>query len=222
MITYLHHQTQPHFLNTHRAMHVSCFSGSMMKLLLGIFLLTFIHTISPSLAITNITTDQSALLALKAHITHDPQNILASNWSTSTSVCNWVGVTCGLRHQRVTVLNVTSFGLTGTIPPHLGNLSFLTELRFTENNFHGSLPIELTRLRRLKFISFGYNKFVGEIPLLFGSFSKLRSLNLYGNQFSGSIPTSIFNSSTCLQEIDLSENLLSGTIFTITIIKASY
>ena len=28
---------------------------------------------------TNITTNQSSLLALKAHITHDPHNLLANN-----------------------------------------------------------------------------------------------------------------------------------------------
>ncbi|BFG42329.1 hypothetical protein CerSpe_286030 [Prunus speciosa] len=55
---------------------------------------------------TNISTDQSALLALKSHITTDPQNILV-NWSTTTSVCNWVGVTCGARHLRVAVLNLS-------------------------------------------------------------------------------------------------------------------
>ncbi|KAL5560643.1 hypothetical protein UlMin_036854 [Ulmus minor] len=151
-----------------------------------IFLLSLIHTISPSLTITNITTDQSALLALKASITDDPQNILASNWSTSNPVCNWVGVTCGVHHQRVTVLNVSYFGLTGTIPPPIGNLSFLTNLVITSNSFYGSLPIELTHLRRLKSIDFGYNNFTGEIPSWIWSFSELESLNLFGNQFSGS------------------------------------
>ncbi|TXG47639.1 hypothetical protein EZV62_026933 [Acer yangbiense] len=45
-------------------------------------------------ATTNITTDQSSLLALKAHITNDHHNLLANNWTSSTSVCNWVGITC--------------------------------------------------------------------------------------------------------------------------------
>ena len=176
-----------HSLNKHTTMGRSCFFALMMRFFLfRVFLLSFIHTISPSLAITNITTDQSALLALKAHITHDPQNLLATNWSTSTSVCIWVGVTCGLRHHRVTVLNVSSFGLTGTIPPHLGNLSFLTQLSLSQNSFYGSLPIELTHLHRLKFIIFAYNDFTGEIPSWLCSFLKLNLLVLDDNQFSGS------------------------------------
>ncbi|XP_020421326.1 probable LRR receptor-like serine/threonine-protein kinase At3g47570 [Prunus persica] len=141
---------------------------------------------------TNITTDQSALLALKAHVTSDPHNILV-NWSTTTSVCNWAGIVCGARHLRVASLNLSYMDLTGTIPPYLGNLSFLVELDLRNNSFHGTLRHELSYLHRLKFISFGFNNFMGSIPSWFGSFPKLQSINLRDNQFSGSIPTIIFN-----------------------------
>jgi LRR receptor-like serine/threonine-protein kinase FLS2 len=159
--------------------------------------------------VASLSTDQSALLALKARITSDPQNMILTNWSTTTPVCNWVGVTCAARPLRVAVVNISYFGLTGTIPPELGNLSFLVELRFKNNSFTGSLPVELARLCRLKLVSFGYNNFKGEIPSWFGSLSKLETLNLSGNQFSGSIPAAIFNLST-LQVIDLRYNRLSG------------
>ncbi|KAK8972084.1 hypothetical protein V6N11_061892 [Hibiscus sabdariffa] len=102
----------------------------------------------------NISTDQSALLALKSHITHDPHNLLATNWSTSTSVCNWIGVTCGSRHRRIIALDLSSMDLTGTIPSQLGNLSFLALLNIRNNSFHGSLPIELTNLHRLRHLNF--------------------------------------------------------------------
>ena len=136
---------------------------------------------------SNLTTDESALLALKALITSDPQKIM-TNWSTTASVCNWVGITCGARHLRVAVLNISYFGLTGTVPPELGNLSFLAQLSFANNSFHGDLPPEFACLRRLKFISLKNNNFKGFIPSWFGSLTKLQTFNLYGNQFSGSIP----------------------------------
>ncbi|ONI10732.1 hypothetical protein PRUPE_4G064400 [Prunus persica] len=181
-------------------------------LLITLFLVHYCSMATLTVAAqTNFTTDQSALLAFKAHITNDPQNILA-NWSTTTSICNWVGVTCGAHHLRVTALNLSYMGLTGTIPPYLGNLSFLVELSFKNNSFHGSLPLELSHLRRLKLISCAYNNFaVEEIPSWFGSFPKLQFIDLSGNQFSGSIPTAIFNLST-LQAIDLRKNQLSGSI----------
>ncbi|PRQ48750.1 putative non-specific serine/threonine protein kinase [Rosa chinensis] len=157
----------------------------------------------------NITTDRSVLLALKAHITNDPRNIVFTNWLTTTPVCNWVGVTCGARHHRIAKLNVSHFGLTGTIPPELGNLSFLVVLDFKNNSFHGILPQELACLRRLKFIRLGNNKFMGDIPSWFGSLFKLQAFGLCGNQFSGSIPATIFNLSA-LQIISLCSNQLSG------------
>ncbi|XP_021834220.1 probable LRR receptor-like serine/threonine-protein kinase At3g47570 [Prunus avium] len=185
---------------------------SLSRFLLSMTLLLVLlrYTSVGAAAQTNITTDQSALLALKSHISSDPDNILV-NWSTITPVCNWVGVTCGARHLRVSVLNLSYMGLTGIIPPHLGNLSFLIELLFKNNSFHGTLPHELSHLHRLKLISFAFNNFMGSIPLWFGSFPKLQSFSLWGNQFSGSIPTTIFNLST-LQEIDLEYNQLSGGI----------
>ncbi|CAN6694886.1 unnamed protein product [Malus baccata var. baccata] len=159
---------------------------------------------------TNFSTDQFALLTLKAHITSDPQNILTANWSSAfnSNICNWVGVTCGARHQRVTALNLSHMGLAGVIPPHLGNLSFLVELGLKNNSFHGPLPQELSRLRRLKAINFGNNSFMGTIPSWFGSFAKLQTIKLYGNGFSGFIPAAIFNLSA-LERINLSRNQLS-------------
>ncbi|PRQ24919.1 putative protein kinase RLK-Pelle-LRR-XII-1 family [Rosa chinensis] len=156
----------------------------------------------------NITTDGSALLALKARITSDPQNIIFTNWSTITPVCNWVGVICGAHNHRVTELNISYFGLVGTIPPELGNLSLLVDLDIQNNSFQGTLPQELAHLCRLKFINLGNNKFMGVIPSWFGSLYKLQGFRLFGNQFVGSIPATIFNLSA-LQIFNLRYNQLS-------------
>ncbi|KAG6696168.1 hypothetical protein I3842_09G134700 [Carya illinoinensis] len=163
--------------------------------------------------IPNIATDQSALLALKFGISHPnpDHNILASNWSTNTSVCNWIGITCGSRHHRVIALNLSYMGLEGTIPPHIGNLSFLVSLTLRNNSFHGSLPNELSRLYRLKNLNFGFNNFNGEIPSSLGLLSKLRGLVLIGNRFTGAIPQSLSNMSS-LERIGLAFNGFSGYI----------
>ncbi|MBA0820268.1 hypothetical protein Gohar_025572 [Gossypium harknessii] len=142
----------------------------------------------------NITADQLNLLALKSYISHDP-HLLVTNWSTSTSVCNWIGVTCGSRHHRVIALNLSNMDLTGIIPSELGNLSFLAWLDIHNNNFHGSLPIELTNLHRLKYLNFNNNSFNGELPSWFGYFPKLQSLSLSDNYFNGVVPSILGNSS---------------------------
>ncbi|CAK9151985.1 unnamed protein product, partial [Ilex paraguariensis] len=131
----------------------------------------------------NLTTDESALLAFKAHITSDPYNILATNWSTSTTICNWTGVSCSVRHRRVTALNLSDMGLQGTIAPHLGNLSFLASLDISFNSFHGFLPQELAHLGRLKEVDLSFNEFTGQIPSWFGTFTDLQHMRLYNNSF---------------------------------------
>ncbi|XP_042956403.1 LRR receptor-like serine/threonine-protein kinase GSO1 [Carya illinoinensis] len=158
--------------------------------------------------ILNITTDQSALLALKAHISYDPHHILTTNWSSSTLICNWVGVTCGSKHHRVTALDLSNNGLVGTIPPHIGNLSLLVSLRLRNNSFHGSMPNELSHLYRLELLHFGYNELSGEIPSWIGLLTKLQSLLLPSNNFEGTIPSSLFNSTSSLQQLVLEDNQL--------------
>ncbi|MBA0702285.1 hypothetical protein Goari_027192, partial [Gossypium aridum] len=59
----------------------------------------------------NITTDQSAFLALNSHVTHDTHNLLITNWSNSISICNRIGVTCGSKQHRVTTLNLSRMDL---------------------------------------------------------------------------------------------------------------
>ncbi|KAK9004977.1 hypothetical protein V6N11_042427 [Hibiscus sabdariffa] len=123
---------------------------------------------------TTILTDQSALFVLKDYVIHDPKNVLTTNWSTSTPVCNWFGVSCRSKHRRVTALNLSGLELAGTLPPHLGNLSFLSFLYITNNSFYGRLPVELSNLRRLEHIDFGKNSFTGEIPSWLGSLTELQ------------------------------------------------
>nr|XP_027111965.1 receptor kinase-like protein Xa21 isoform X1 [Coffea arabica] len=177
---------------------------------LGLFLLgSFLSCLA--MTTPNITTDQSALLSLKAKITGDPHEILASNWSATSSVCDWRGVTCGSRHRRVTALNISNLGLTGTIPPQLGNLSFLMSLDMSRNNFYGELPHELICLRRLRVLGLGINMLSGSIPSWVGSFQQLRHFSLKNNSFTGFIPPSISNMSK-LETFNLQFNSLQGAI----------
>jgi len=148
---------------------------------------------------TSNFTDQSALLAFKDHITFDPQNMLAHNWSSKTSYCNWMGVSCSLRRQRVTALDLSSMGLLGTIPPQLGNLSFLQSLTLYNNSFHGDLPSEIGNLRRLQLMDIGSNKLSLVIPESFGNLHRLEGLRFDGNNLTGTkwSPFINFNFLTC-------------------------
>ncbi|KAG8637310.1 hypothetical protein MANES_15G107167v8 [Manihot esculenta] len=185
----------------------SCFLFSIAALSLHIF-----FSCSASAATLDISSDRDALLALKQHITLDPLNYLATNWSTNTSVCSWIGVSCGLTaNSRVTALNLSLMGLTGSIPPQIGNLSFLSEITLANNSFHGPLPTELVHLPRLRYINFASNNFNQEIPSWLGSLPILEELYLDDNRFLGTIPPSLFNIST-LKNLQIMNNNLQGNI----------
>ncbi|XP_004233904.1 probable LRR receptor-like serine/threonine-protein kinase At3g47570 [Solanum lycopersicum] len=171
---------------------------------LAVFVLIIFGHTSLS-TVPNISTDEAALLALKSHISFSSNNILATNWSSSSPVCTWIGITCNSRHHRVTTLDISSMQLHGTIPPHLGNLSFLVSIIIDNNTFHGELPKEL------KLISVRRNNFTGAIPTFLSLLPELRIVHLSSNQFFGEIPSSLSNI-TQLQVLDMSKNFLKGEI----------
>ena len=161
-----------------------------------------------------IDTDESALLVFKSCITSDPHNYLKNNWTAGTNVCAWNGVTCDSLNSRVTHVYLQSMGLGGSIPPEIGNLSFLVSLVLTENSFQGPLPKDIcshNNLPRLKEIQLSKNKLDGEIPLSLGECPQLETLDLFDNNFGGQVPTQIGNI-TGLERLDLSWNNLRGMI----------
>ncbi|XP_075645726.1 putative receptor-like protein kinase At3g47110 [Castanea sativa] len=182
----------------------------------------------------NNETDRLALLEFKSKITDDPLQVL-STWNESIHFCQWRGVTCGRRHQRVIVLDLQYSKLVGSISPHVGNLSFLKNLSLTDNSFHNEIPSEIDRLRRLqilqmynntlsgkiprnlshctnlKFINFGRNLLDGEIHATLGTLSKLRRINFENNNLTGSIPPSFGNLSS-LEVFSVASNNLGGSI----------
>lgn len=183
------------------------FSHTIMLMLLMIFVANK-FTLAKS---NNLSRDGSALLAIKNHITPDPNNALLRNWTQEASFCSWQGVTCGTRHLRVTSLRLISMGLGGTIARHIGNLSFLMFLDMGNNTFHGQIPKEIGYLSRLNHLSLQYNELEGQIPLTFGMLSVLQVLDLSNNHHSGVIPSSIFNISS-MRILDLSYNQLRGSL----------
>ncbi|KAJ8767335.1 hypothetical protein K2173_017379 [Erythroxylum novogranatense] len=156
-------------------------------------------------------TDESSLLAFKAGLSLEPNNILVGNWSTAINFCNWFGVSCSKRRQRVTALELPSMGLRGTISPHIGNLSFLASLDLSDNGLHGNLPHELGNLARLKLLLLRENRLAGSIPPSLCGCKELRAISLVYNNFSGGIPKELGILSK-LSELFLGGNNLGGTI----------
>ncbi|CAL5322664.1 unnamed protein product [Camellia sinensis] len=192
----------------------------------------FTATISSSRLMGN-ETDRLSLLAIKAKIIEDPLYVLSS-WNDSIHFCQWQGVTCSRRHQRVTALDLHSQELVGSISPHLGNLSFLRELLIQNNSFGDEIPPEIGRLPRLQIlqlsnnliggqipinisrcanlisIDFSHNGLVGEVPAELGSLSKLEIIITEANNLRGSI--SPFANLSSLRDLYLDNNYFDGSI----------
>ncbi|KAH9648344.1 protein kinase domain-containing protein [Citrus sinensis] len=148
----------------------------------------------------NITTDQKALLAPKDHITYAPTNLLTQNWTSNTSVCTGISITCDVNSHEVAALDISQFNLQGTVIPN------------TTGN-----------LRNLKWLGLAYKlldifNFKIELSFLFGKLQKIKNLGLTGNPLDrilsgsiGAIPKEISNL-TILRKISLRNNKLRDEI----------
>ncbi|KAM3238929.1 hypothetical protein P3L10_013962 [Capsicum annuum] len=185
------------------------------------FLLTLLLLMASSVMTkTNITTDQLALLSLKSQIIEDPFHLLVESWSPVRSVCQWLGVTCGSRHQRVKSLNLSNMALIGRIPREFGNLSFLVSLDLGSNNFHGNFPQEITHLRYIpegignlhntNLLGIQYNQLTGSIPFTIFNISRIEVIAFTGNRLSGNLPNGFCYGFPILKGLYLSTNKLRG------------
>ncbi|XP_004300882.1 PREDICTED: probable LRR receptor-like serine/threonine-protein kinase At3g47570-like [Fragaria vesca subsp. vesca] len=157
-------------------------------------------------------TDRLALIAIKAQIHQDPNQPVMSSWNESTHFCIWYGVTCSRRHlQRVTKLNLTSLKLSGSISPHIGNLSFLRELLLYDNSLTNKIPPEIGYLRRLLILNLVNNSLSGPIPANISNCFNLRFLSVSNNMLVGNIPPQL-DSLSKLEYLVLQINNLTGEI----------
>ncbi|XP_028961762.2 putative receptor-like protein kinase At3g47110 [Malus domestica] len=172
--------------------------------------LLFLFSFASSSHLAENEVDRLSLLAFKAEIVTDSLGILSS-WNESLHFCHWPGITCGRRHQRVTVLDLQSSRLAGHLSPHIGNLSFLRALYLQNNSFSHTIRPEIGRLFRLEELFLHNNSFGGHIPFNISPCSNLQYLDLYGNTLSGELPTEIASLSK-LQVLDFGNNNFYGII----------
>ncbi|PUZ59578.1 hypothetical protein GQ55_4G053600 [Panicum hallii var. hallii] len=152
-------------------------------------------------------TDRDALLAFKAAVS-DPSGKLRS-WNDTVHCCRWPGVSCTA--GRVTSLDVSAHGLTGTLSPAVGDLEHLRVLNLTDNGVSGRIPASLGRLRRLTYLSLCNNAFTGEIPAALRNCSALAVAFLNNNHLTGGVPEWL-DALQNLTVLGLGHNSLSGRI----------
>ena len=120
--------------------------------------------------------DCEALLAAKDTL----RGTASLNWSASTAITGWTGVTVSGTPKRVTQVRLSNKGLSGTLPAALGELSALTAFDLSRNSLTGSIPAELGLLHNLTELRLSGNTLTGCIPVALKDVTThdLASLNL--------------------------------------------
>ena len=157
------------------------------------------------------------------------------NWSETTLISTWDGVTLSGTPQRVTNLRLWNESLngtipavlsrltglkalylaynqlTGTIPAELGTMTSLTHLGLMNNRLTGQIPAELRNLTDLRQFALQHNQLTGTIPTWLGDLPRLKILNLQGNRLTGPIPAELGRLAE-LWQLLIFGNQLTGTI----------
>jgi len=110
------------------------------------------------------------------------------NWNADLEIGSWDGVRSTL--NGVVRLHLWSWGLAGTIPDSLGNLTNLEELNLTFNSLAGTIPDSLGNLTNLRILELRDNDLTGTIPASLGNLRNLQLLYLWDNNLTGAIPDS--------------------------------
>ena len=133
-----------------------------------------------------------------------------ANWVSDPSVAAWSGVSVD-GAGRVTGLDLSQNGLSGEIPPALGNLASLTRLDLSGNQLSGEMPAELGRLTALTELRLHSNRLEGNLPAELGLLTGLTVLRVDNNLLDGALPAGLGNLGS-LEELHLHSNRLSGQI----------
>ncbi|CAI9107179.1 OLC1v1006477C1 [Oldenlandia corymbosa var. corymbosa] len=146
----------------------------------------------------------------------DPNRNL-SNWNKGDPcTSNWTGVLCfnhtmDDNYLHVRELQLFGLGLSGSLSPELGRLSYLDILDFMWNRISGSIPKEIGYISSLRLLLLNGNQLTGSLPDELGLLSNLNRIQIDENHISGPLPTSFANLSKA-QHFHMNNNSISGQI----------
>ena len=113
------------------------------------------------------------------------------NWLTNAPVSSWFGVT--VKDSLVTALELPANGLSGMLPPEVGDFVDLKRLDVARNALTSALPADLGDLTDLEALDLSGNRFSGMVPHEFGHLGGLERLDLSDNELEGALPGDLTN-----------------------------
>ena len=164
-----------------------------------------------------LTSDCRTLAAMRNYWLSHPDNAdlpadhLLRAWGRGETVnlADWPGVRLG--GGRVDQLFFTGAGIGGAVPPEIGQLTGLVNLRVGGNDFTGRMPAELGELENLVELFMWGANLEGPVPAELGRLTNLKWLSIFGNDFTGSIPAELGDMRN-LVALSIRDNRLTGPI----------
>ncbi|CAK9873990.1 unnamed protein product [Sphagnum jensenii] len=121
-----------------------------------------------------------------------------------------------VKQAKLVTLDLSNNKLSGPIDPLVTQLPSLSCLNLSSNAFSGSIPPQFGNCISLVALDLSDNQLSGPIPTL-DFMEALVSLNLSGNALTGAVPPQFLDDlAPLLQELDLSNNKLSGVLGQVT------
>jgi len=157
------------------------------------------------------TSEREALIALYWSTNGD------SWWSTpgwlgpAGTECSWYGVTCDAAETTVTELYLSDRNLSGVLPPEIGDLTNLENLRLGGNHISGGLPPEIGNLVSLRSLDLSGLGIDGPLPAELGDLVNLEDLDLYSCGITAPIPSEIGNLAS-LKQLWMGFNKINGPL----------
>ncbi|MBR8537888.1 T9SS type A sorting domain-containing protein [Carboxylicivirga sediminis] len=108
-----------------------------------------------------------------------------SNWNSSKSVNEWLGIT--VKDGHVTEIELANNMLKGPLPKQIGEFPMLESLNLWKNNLNGTIPEELGNCTRLVELFLDENELTGAVPSSLRNLTAMTNFWLDGNQLSGDI-----------------------------------
>ena len=178
------------------------------QLLLGIACIL----VSPTMVAAQgtVETDRAALVALYDSTGGDNWTS-NTNWKSDKPLNEWYGIETDSTGRVESIEFHTQNGLTGSIPPEIGNLVHLKKISLEGNDLTGSIPSEIENLIDLEILNLRFNELTGPIPPGIINLVNLKEIDLAVNDLSGHIPLGIGNLIN-LTHISFSGSDLTGPI----------
>ncbi|CUG93916.1 GP46-like surface antigen, putative, partial [Bodo saltans] len=168
--------------------HVSVATARLTFLLIHFSLVSHFVTPTATAAEACACVHRSDVLLDLYHSTNGPLWTTKWNINATEFPCAQPGVTCNDTISDITDLVLVDFGLNGSLPVSLGNLTALYRFDVSTNFVHGSLPESLSNWQSIAHFNATLNQISGSLPPSYSAWTRMVLFLVSTNSLTGTLP----------------------------------